>query len=101
MCCRNTVVYALRWLNTILRALDGNLRDDACFKLDKKTWRRKNQWYTDDDFSKSTQLKFCDIGRIFTFFVFYINRSGTDEFCDTFNKVLQYNYIIDYQKPVC
>ena len=70
MCGRYTVVYALRWLNTILQALGGNLRDGACFKLDKKTWRRKNQWYTDDDFSKSTQLKFCDIGRIFTFFVF-------------------------------
>ena len=24
------------------------------FKLDKQTWRRKKQWYTEDDFSKST-----------------------------------------------
>ena len=40
----------LRWLNTVLRAVSGS----ACFKLDKQTWRRKKQWYTDDDFSKST-----------------------------------------------
>ena len=24
----------LRWLNTVLRAVSGNLRDGACFKLD-------------------------------------------------------------------
>ena len=40
----------LRWLNTVLRAVSGS----ACFKLDKQTWRRKKQWHTDDDFSKST-----------------------------------------------
>ena len=45
---------SLRWLNTVLRAVSGNSRDGACFKLDKQTWRRKKQWYTDDDFSKST-----------------------------------------------
>ena len=44
----------LRWLNTVFRAVSGNSRDGACFKLDKQTWRRKKQWYTDDDFSKST-----------------------------------------------
>ena len=43
----------LRWLNTVLRAVSGNSRDGACFKLDKQTWRRKKQWYTEDDFSKS------------------------------------------------
>ena len=32
----------LRWLNTVLRAVSGNLRDGACFKLDKQTWRRKS-----------------------------------------------------------
>ena len=31
----------LRWLNTVLQAVSGNLRDGACFKLDKQTWRRK------------------------------------------------------------
>ena len=31
----------LRWLNTVLRAVSGNLRDGACFELDKQTWRRK------------------------------------------------------------
>ena len=44
----------LRWLNTVLRAVSGNSRDGVCFKLDKQTWRRKKQWYTEDDFSKST-----------------------------------------------
>ena len=32
----------LRWLNTGLRAVSGNSRDGACFKLDKQTWRRKS-----------------------------------------------------------
>ena len=32
----------LRWLNTVLRAVSGNLRDGASFKLDKQTWRRKS-----------------------------------------------------------
>jgi hypothetical protein len=31
----------LRWLNTVLRAVSGTLREGACFKLDKQTWRRK------------------------------------------------------------
>ena len=45
----------LRWLNTVLRAVSGNSRNGACFKLDnEQTWRRKKQWCTDDDFSKST-----------------------------------------------
>ena len=44
----------LRWLNTVLQAVSSNSHDGACFKLDKQTWRRKKQWYTDDDFSKST-----------------------------------------------
>ena len=44
----------LRWLNTVLQAVSGSSRDGACFKLDKQTWRRKKQWYTEDDFSKST-----------------------------------------------
>ena len=32
----------LRWLNTVLRAVSGNMRDGACFKLDKQIWRRKS-----------------------------------------------------------
>ena len=32
----------LRWLSTVLRAVSDNLRDGACFKLDKQTWRRKS-----------------------------------------------------------
>ena len=32
----------LRWLNTVLRAVSGNLRDGASFKLDNQTWRRKS-----------------------------------------------------------
>ena len=48
---KNPIVnHVLRWLNTVLRAVSGS----ACFKLDKQTWRRKRQWYTEDDFSKST-----------------------------------------------
>ena len=50
-CCCQPV---LRWLNTVLQAVSGNSRDGACFKLNKQTWRRKKQWYTEDDFSKST-----------------------------------------------
>ena len=47
-------IFGLRWLNTVLQAVSGNSRDSACFKLDKQTWRRKKQWYTEDNFSKST-----------------------------------------------
>ena len=32
----------LRWLSTVLRAVSGNLRDGASFKLDKQTWHRKS-----------------------------------------------------------
>ena len=32
----------LRWLNTVFWAVSCNLRDGACFKLDKQTWRRKS-----------------------------------------------------------
>ena len=35
-------------------AVSSNSRDGACFKLDKQTWRRKTQWYREDNFSKST-----------------------------------------------
>ena len=28
---------SLRWLKTVLRAVSGNSRDGACFKLDKQT----------------------------------------------------------------
>ena len=33
--------FNLRWQNTVLRAISSNLRDGACFKLDKQTWRPK------------------------------------------------------------
>ena len=36
------LIVLLRWLNTVLRAVSGNSRDDECFKLDKQTWRRKS-----------------------------------------------------------
>ena len=44
----DTVEPVLRWLNTVLR------QSGTCFKLDKQTWRRKKQWYTEDYFSKYT-----------------------------------------------
>ena len=56
----------LRWLNTVLRVVSGNSRDSGCFKLDKQT----GQWYTEDDFSKSTHWIFVIFGRIFIFIVF-------------------------------
>ena len=51
-----------------MRAVSGNSCDGACFKLDKQTWQRKKQWNTEDDFSKSTHLKFCDIWQKFYFY---------------------------------
>ena len=36
------VYQGLRWLNTVLRAVSGNLCDSACFKLDRPTWRQKS-----------------------------------------------------------
>ena len=41
----------LRWLNTVLRAVSGNSRDG---KLRQTNMAPKKQWYTEDDFSKST-----------------------------------------------
>jgi len=32
----------LRWLNTVLRAVSGNSREDACFKLDKLGGAKSN-----------------------------------------------------------
>ena len=60
----------LRWLNTVLWAVSSNLRDGACFKLDKQTWQGKKQWYTEDNFSKSTHQNFVIFARILTFIVF-------------------------------
>ena len=37
----STFDYQLTWLNTVLRAVSGNSRDGACFKLDKQIRRRK------------------------------------------------------------
>ena len=66
---KSRVVPSLRWLNTVSRAVSGS----AYFKLDKQTWRRKKQWYTEDDFSKSTHLKFCDIWQHFYFYLILNN----------------------------
>ena len=52
-----------------MRAVSGNSRDGACVKLDKQTWPRKKQRYTEDDFSKSTHKDFVIFERIFTFIV--------------------------------
>ena len=41
----------LRWLNTVLRAVSGNVRDGACFKIRHTNMAAKKQWYTEDDFS--------------------------------------------------
>ena len=50
-------------VNTVLRAISGYSRDGACFKLDKQTWQRKKQWYTE-----IYSLKFCDIWQNFYFY---------------------------------
>ena len=63
-------IFGLSWLNTVLQTVSGNSHDGACFKLDKQTWWRKKQWYTEDDFSKSTLYNFVIFGRILTFIVF-------------------------------
>ena len=58
------IPWLLRWLNTVWRAVSGNTRDGACFKLDKQTWRRKSNG-TQNWFIKH----FAIFGRIFTFIV--------------------------------
>ena len=40
--------------HTVSRAVSGYSRDGACFKLDNKHGGEKMQWFTEDDFSKST-----------------------------------------------
>ena len=64
------IPWLLRWLNTVWRAVSGNTRDGACFKLDKQTWRRKSNG-TQNWFIKH----FAIFGRIFTFIVFQIMRT--------------------------
>ena len=54
LCFVANITLNLRWLNTVLQAVSSNSCDSACFKLDKPTRQRKKQWYTEDDFSKST-----------------------------------------------
>ena len=51
-----TFDYQLRWLNTVLRAVSGNSRDGACFKLDKQRWRRKSK-STQKTISKNLLIK--------------------------------------------
>ena len=64
------IPWLLRWLNTVWRAVSGNTRDGACFKLDKQTWRRKSNG-TQHWFIKN----FAIFGGIFTFIVFQIMRT--------------------------
>ena len=64
------IPWLLRWLNTVWRAVSGNTRDGACFKLDKQTWRRKSNG-TQNWFIKNLAI----FGRIFTFIVFQIMRT--------------------------
>ena len=64
------IPWLLRWLNTVWRAVSGNTRDGACFKLDKQTWRRKSNG-TQNWFIKN----FAIFGGIFTFIVFQIMRT--------------------------
>ena len=56
----------LRWLNTVLRTISGNLRDGACFKLDRQTWRRKRNG-TQKTTLKIYSLEFCNIWQNFSF----------------------------------
>ena len=70
VCGGDIPIFGLRWLNTVLQAVSSNSRDSACFKLDKQTWWRKKQWYTENDFSKSHLYNFVIFGRILTFIVF-------------------------------
>ena len=60
----------LRWLNIVLWAVSDNSRDGACFKLDKQTWRRKKQWYTE-----ICSLKFCDTWQNFYFYRTFNNKN--------------------------
>ena len=46
---RITVFWIFKVAEHSFAEVSGNSRDGACFKLDKQT-----QWYTEDDFSKST-----------------------------------------------
>ena len=50
----------LRWLNKVLRAVSGNPRDGACFKLDKKHGGKKAMVHR-RRFLKIYPLTFCDI----------------------------------------
>ena len=64
------IPWLLRWLNTVWRAVSGNTRDGACFKLDKQTCRRKSNG-TQNWFIKN----FVIFGTIFSFIVFQIMRT--------------------------
>ena len=64
----------LRWLNTVLLAVSGNLRDGACFKLDKQTWRRKSNG-TQKTISQNLLIKICDIWQNFYFYRTFNNKN--------------------------
>ena len=93
----------IRWLNTVLRAVSGNLRDGACFKLDKvkQTWRRKSNG-TQKTISQNLLIKSCDIWQNFYFYRTFNNENFKMEVEQT-NFVTRliitvYNHIIDYLK---
>ena len=65
----------LRWLNTALRAVSGNSRESACFKLDKKTSRRKKVMVHRRRFLKIYSIKFCDIWQNFFFYRILIDEN--------------------------
>ena len=60
----DVIIFYLRWLNIVLRAVSSS----ASIKLEKQTWRRKERWYKEDYFSKSS-LTFCDIWQNFHFYL--------------------------------
>ena len=65
----------LRWLNTVLPAVNGNSLDGACFKLDKQTWRRKKAMVHRRQFLKIYSLKFCHIWQNYYFYHTFNNKN--------------------------
>ena len=51
---------ALRWLNTVLQAVSGNLHDGACFKWDTNMVAKKAMVHR-RQFLQIYSLKFCNI----------------------------------------
>ena len=64
----------LRWLNTVLRAVSGNSRNGACFKLDKNLEAKKAMVHR-RRFLKIYPLTFCDFWQNFYFYCILNNES--------------------------